>query len=256
MALPAPARDLDRYSVDELRAGGVGRIGFLQPLLGGAGDDDGGAAQRAAAHRLVRRGLLVGSGSRWRVAGTLATTLGAVAAARSFAGCAPGGGSGGLDRLLFGRLGATDLVLDLMPEDGGYHARLLRIPDAAQQVVDDLGLEGTAGDATAAATDAAPEWPLVERRLDGAPVEVRIESAAIDGPERPMLQQRLQVVTTGNERWLVLGACRGAQTWRAAAPCGPGRARSAIASILAGDAVRLSGGSLPRRRHWVHSSPP
>jgi hypothetical protein len=47
------------------------------------------------------------------------------------------------------------------------------------------------------------------------------------------------VVTTGRERWLVLGACRGAEIWRAAAPCGPGRARAAIASVLAGGTVRL-----------------
>jgi hypothetical protein len=53
-------------------------------------------------------------------------------------------------------------------------------------------------------------------------------------------QQRLQMVSTQGTRWLVLGARRGPDvSWRSAAPAGPGRVRSAIRAILAGDPVLL-----------------
>lgn len=237
---PPPALDLGHYTPAELRAAGVSGIGFLQPLFArpeGAGGD---LEEKEAAEDLVRRGLFARAGPSGEAVGDLAATLDAIAAAWAFTDCTAGAGPGSPERMLFGRLGATDLVLDLLPEAAGYRARLLSIADAAEEVAASLHVGDGDGDATGATTEEAPDWPRIEAAVDGVPVEQRIEAASIDGPEGPLLQQRLRVVTAQGARWLVLGARRGPDvSWRSAAPAGPQRARSVIRAILAGDPVRL-----------------
>jgi hypothetical protein len=154
---PPAARELCHYTPDELRASGVSGIGFLQPLFArpvGAGGD---GWEKEAAEGLVRRGLLAGPGPSGQALGDLAATLEAIAAAWAFADCATGPGSASQERLLFGRLGDTDMILDLLPEDAGYRARLLSISDATEEVAVSLDLGDRDGDATAATAEGTPE---------------------------------------------------------------------------------------------------
>jgi hypothetical protein len=241
---PPPALDLGHYTPAELRAAGVGGIGFLQPLLARPVGEDGGEEEREAAEGLVRRGLLAQADPPGQALGALAATLDAIAAAWAFTACTAGAGPGGPERLLFGRLGETDLVLDLLPEvadeAAGYTARLLSITGAIEEVAASLDLGDGDGDAAAATVEGTPGWPRIETAVAGAPVERRIEAASIGRPQGPLLQQRLQLVSADGATWMVLGARRGPEAaWRSAAPAGPRRARSAIRAMLAGDPVRL-----------------
>lgn len=246
-------RRLGHFTSSELRLGGIGERGFLQPLMAprpGAAITPAGDVVAA----LARRGLMLHSGEGWRPVGRFLDLLEAAAAARSLVACPPADPRSavppspevmGPDRILLGRLGATDLVLDLLPGAGGYDARLVPVEDLLGDLIDwcDLGGLPAGGDPRPPLAQGGPEWAAAES--DGTfsralpPV---VETAAVISPDGPLLQQRLTIfdTTPGDPpRWIGLGVAEGAPLGRWAAPAGPDRVRRVLSQALRGERIRL-----------------
>lgn len=126
--------ELGVVSVDELRAGGIGTTGLLQPLM--PTPPGGEHAVAAASESLVARGMLAFKGGALRPTDAFGRCLRAVAAARSALVITAGRSAGPEGaRMVFGRLGLTDVVMDLSPHGRGYRARLLGADDACAEIV-------------------------------------------------------------------------------------------------------------------------
>lgn len=254
-------RDLGRFTSAELWSGGIGRRGFLQPLMAPRP----GAAAPAAAEvvaGLARRGLMLPAAAGWRPVGRLLEVLGAAAAARSMVSCPPADAGHaavlspdvmGPDRILMGRLGATDLILDLLPGGEGYDVRLVRAGDLVEELLGWCALGAGAGDVYGGGEpdgdsrpplrEDSPEWAQAEADgLFSGPVVLSVEAASVTAPDRPMLQQRLTIydaTADGNRRWIGLGVAEGVPQARWAAPDGPRRARRILRQALLGERIHL-----------------
>ena len=190
---------------------------------------DAGAAGRTAAAGLASRGLLVRHGSAWRPVGRFERVLVAAAAGRSVVAIGPADPEAAarvLPRLLFGRLGETDEVLDLHPVGGPgpgarYRARLLPV-DVAVAGLEELDV-GASGGAS------APDGPdRVGELLRQGTATIRFEAASVLDPDAPLLQQRLTLVSTAGGDWLVLGPAwrrAGGRRRRPTPPARPARRR-------------------------------
>jgi hypothetical protein len=160
--------ELGIFTVDELRAGGIGTGGLVQPLM--PTPPGGEAAVAAASESLVNRGMLTFKAGALRPTGAFGRCLRAVAAGRS-AMVITAGGEGA--HLVFGRLGLTDVVMGLSPHGHAYRARLLGAEDACAEI--------------------AAAYGSADAVVDGYNQ---------DGPDEPVRHQRLKLIGGPGGRWL------------------------------------------------------
>lgn len=223
--------DLGQFSAAELRAGGFHRRGFLRPLLPVPPGVDEAAESRRATESLAARGQLEVVGTNWRPVGHYCRVLDAAAAARSLVALESVGATA--PRLVFARLGATDRVLDLCPQQQSFACRMLRRDAAAGDLVASLGLtEGHDADRVVSESDTG--WSEIESLLRGGTVSAKVEAATVLAPDEPLLQHRVFLVDAGGERWLQVGRRRGPEAVRYAASAAPGRCRSIMLALLEG----------------------
>jgi hypothetical protein len=228
--------ELGIFSAAELRAGGINGRGFFQPILPAPEGVDPVAEGRRVSYGLADRGLLLRHGLNWAPIGRFGRILDAVAAARSVVNAESGPGRS-LPRLAFGRLGDTDRVLDLEPAGGVFRARLTDTRRSASSLAGYLGLAGlrlaTAVEGRAV-TEADPAWTRVESMLADGTVLARVETATVERPEVPVVQQRMSVVSCVDGYWFLLGTRRGSAISRTAAPGSPGKAERMLSAMLRG----------------------
>lgn len=229
--------DLSTFTLAELRAAGVNRVGFLRPLVPEA--EQGDVDDRDVLEGLAERGLVVRSDGRWHPAGVLAVVVGAAAAAGSVVSSTGPAGEG---RLLLGGLGDTDHVLDLAPCAAGRIARIVEVSEAGEVLVGllDLGDCPSEADDVDAVGPGDQAWDEVGERLATLPVSHRVEAAAWASPGGGHLQQRLTVTRVEEGRpWLMLGRRSGDGVTVAAAPAGRVRLARVLRELLGGLPAQL-----------------
>jgi hypothetical protein len=247
--------DLGLFTAAELRAGGINRRGFLQPLLPPPEGPNQGAADREAANGLASRGLLRREQSGWRPVGRYERVLAAAAVARSLVAVWPADPRTtgfATPRLALGCLGITDRVLDLCPEPAGYHARLMDTTAAGAELADYVATlaattraslvtgAGRVGDGPGlAVSDRDPGWAEVAGRLRRGVATVRIEAATITRPTGPLLQHRLTAVATEDGAWLLVGTREGEKAARLAVPAAAVHLSPVLMDLLSGRAIAL-----------------
>lgn len=210
--------ELGSFSADELRAGGVNSAGLLGPLLptppGGQG------AVEAATEHLKASGLLLYKAGDFRPAGSFGRCLRAVNGARAAVVGGPvdqAGKAVGPRRMVFGRLGLTDVVMDLLPQGDAYRARMLGAAQAACELAGYL--LDTAGD-------------LSTRRAFAS-----VEAVNAQGPDSPPDRRRILVTTATGV--ISLSVDQGGASGTQVAPADASTLSSVLEALLVGRPLTL-----------------
>lgn len=201
-------RMLGRFTPAQLHAGGLNSRGIIQPILPTEKEDN-----RSSREELVRFNLLTPdpiSTGRYKPAGVLAQILEMAAVARSVLIVELlGENPPPLPRIVFSRLGVTNLALDLRRDGDAYLCSSRSMENAVEAVSQDLG------------TDTLLQAVLVNR------------------PGRPILQHKIESRNSDDRRWLRIGARLGEEFGSWAAPATPDRLQRVASGLIRGEQIAL-----------------